>query len=312
VYLPHEASQPRDCRTGNSRSQCHGERRSRVMQSDVLTRAADDAGHVAASEPRGGGDATAHFHAARGLAERTTPLHVLVADDDAAWRAALCRYLRANGFDSTECTDFTSLAEILQSRAGLFVIVAELTVASRHLFDSLAEFAHQPSAAVLVLSSQNDDTETIVALELGADDVIRKGIDRREIVARIRAAARRLQSPGGARPWTTAVAAANVRSAPCWRFLPDKRVLTDPEGRPVLLTLLEFKMLEMLVANTGRPLHRQDLFTAVLGRPYEASDRSIDNLVARLRRKLGDPAKQARIIKTARPLGYVFTGFKTF
>lgn len=247
----------------------------------------------------------------RGLAERMTSPHILVADDDDAWRAALCRYLRANGLDSTECTDFASLAEILQSRAGLFVIVAELTVGSRHLFDSLAEFAHQPSAAVLVLSSLNDETETIVALELGADDVIRKGIDRREIIARIRAAARRLQTRGGAQPSTAAPAAANVRSAPCWRFLPDKRELTDPEGRPVLLTLLEFKMLEMLVANIGRPLHRQDLFTAVLGRPYAANDRSIDNLVARLRRKLGDPARQARIIKTARPLGYVFTGFKT-
>jgi len=288
------------------------ERRSLVMPSDVFASAADGAGHSAASETHSGKDPAARLHVTRGRNEGATSPHVLVADDDAAWRATLCRYLLGNGFDSTECVDFASLAEILRSRTGLFVIVAELTVASRHLFDCLAEFAHRPSAAVLVLSGQNDDTETIVALELGADDVIRKGIDRREIVARIRAAARRLQTRGSAQHGTDTQTGTNSQPAGCWRFMPDRRELTDPEGRPVLLTLLEFKMLETLVANTGRPLHRRDLFAAVVGRPYEANDRSIDNLVARLRRKLGDPAKQARIIKTARGLGYVFTGSNTF
>ncbi|HUN39522.1 MAG TPA: response regulator transcription factor [Acetobacteraceae bacterium] len=282
------------------------------MPSDVSTGAANAAAHIYASEPRGGGDAATHLRITRGLAERAMSPHVLVADDDSAWRTALCRYLGVNGFDSTECSDFASLAEIVQSHAGLFVVVAELTVGSRHLFDCLADFAHQPSAAVLVLSGQNDDTETIVALELGADDVIRKGTDRREIVARIRAAARRLNTQALSRQRPTgAPTASNSQQPACWHFLPDKRELTDPDGRPIMLTLLEFRMLETFVANTGRPLHRRDLFSTVLGRPYEASDRSIDNLVARLRRKLGDPAKRARIIKTARPIGYVFTGFNS-
>ena len=288
------------------------ERLGPVMTSDVFTSAADGAAPIAASAPSGAGDAAAHLHSARGLGHRIASPHVLVADDDGTSRAALCRYLRTNGFDSTECADFAALVEILRTHPGPFVILAELTVGSRHLFDSLAEFAHHPAASVLVLSGQNDDTETIVALELGADDVIRKGTDRRQIVARIRAAARRLQTQGATQHRADALpASANGQAAASWRFLPEKRELTDPRGRPVLLTSLEFKMLEALVASTGRPLHRRDLFTTVLGRPYEASDRSIDNLVARLRRKLGDPAKQARIIKTARPLGYVFTGFNT-
>jgi len=263
----------------------------------------------AASAPPARGAATGP-DAAPGPGKTAKLPHVLVADDDAAWRTALCRYLRGNGFDSTEFADFAALTDSVASRAGIFVVVTELTVGSRHLFDCLSGLAQQPAAAVVVLSDQNDDTETIVALEIGADDVIRKGTDRREILARIRAAARRLQVRQSLLRQPAGVPESRKdQMQAAWRFRPDKRELADPEGRPVLLTTLEFKMLEALVANTGRPLRRRDLCVAVLGRPYEASDRGIDNLVAKLRRKLGDPAKGARMIKTARPLGYVFTGF---
>ena len=244
-----------------------------------------------------------------GTGERPSLPLVLLIDDDTAWRPRLACYFRVNGFDCAEFGDFTALADFLRSADGLFVIVADLTVGSRHLFDCLTDFAHLWGAAVLVLSSQHDETETIVALELGADDVIGKSTDRREILARVRAAARRLQTRQSLlRPPPDAPRAEPAAKPVSWRFLPDRRELTDPQGRPVLLTTAEFKLLEIFVANTGRPLHRRDLAAAVLGRPYDISDRSIDNLVAKLRRKLGDPAKQARMIKTARPLGYVFIG----
>ena len=70
-------------------------------------------------------------------------------------------------------------------------------------------------------------------------------------------------------------------------------------------------MLDAFVANTGRPLSRDHLSMAALGRPHYATDRGIDNLVAKLRRKLRDSARLASMIKTARPVGYVFTGFST-
>jgi two-component system, OmpR family, response regulator len=244
-----------------------------------------------------------------GTAERARLPLVLLVDDDTAWRTGLAGYFRANGFDCAEFGGFTALADFLRSADGLFVIVADLTAGSRHLFDCLTDIAHLWGAAVLVLSSQRDETETIVALELGADDVIGKSTDRREILARVRAAARRLQTRQALlRPTPGGPQAESAAAPVSWRFLPDRRELTDPQGQLVLLTTAEFKLLEAFVANTGRPLHRRDLAAAVLGRPYDASDRSIDNLVAKLRRKLGDPAKQARMIKTARPLGYVFTG----
>lgn len=236
---------------------------------------------------------------------------VLLIDDDPDFRSALCRYLRTNGFDTAEFDNFPTALALVRSVPGVFVIMAELTVGSRHLFDSIGQLRGADNVAVLVLCGHRDETDTIVALELGADDVIAKTADRREILARARAAARRLREP---RP--------DVASAPSrdgsqgtmpgsWRFSSGQRRLIDPEGHPVQLTHAESTLLEAFVENVGKTLNRNDLSLRVLGRSSSQGDRGIDNLVAKLRRKLGDSARMGGMIRTARPIGYVFGGFRT-
>jgi two-component system OmpR family response regulator len=237
---------------------------------------------------------------------------VLLIDDDRAYRAELARYLRSNGFDTLESDSFPSAFELARTALSAFVIVPELTVGSRHLFDYLAQIKHASGAAVLVLSNRPEETEKIVALEVGADDFMSKTTDRREILARIRAAARRLPVR---RSIATQPDAGSVhgtgQTAGSWRFLRARRELIDPEGRPVHLTAAEFALLDAFVEHTGSPLSRDHLAMTVLGRNSYASDRGIDNLVAKLRRKLRDSARRGRMIKTARPIGYIFTGFTT-
>lgn len=237
---------------------------------------------------------------------------VLLIDDDRVYRAELSRYVRSNGFDSLESESFAAALGFVQAYGGVCVIVPELTVGSRHLFDYIADIRRPPSSSVVVLSSRQEETEKIVALELGADDFIPKTADRREILARIRVAARRL-FPRQLVPWQADSGSAHGtgEAAGSWRFLRARRELIDPDGRPVRLTTAEFSLLEAFVENPGRPLSRDHLATAVLGRHTHAGDRGIDNLAAKLRRKLGDSASLARMIKTARPVGYVFTGFST-
>ncbi len=235
---------------------------------------------------------------------------VLLLDDDRAYRTGLSRYLRSNGFDCLEADSFAAALDFAQAYDGASVIVPELTVGSRHLFDYIAEIRRVPRASVLVLSGHREETEKIVALELGADDFIPKTADRREVLARVRAAARRGLAP---RPVallpgfdTTPGGVAPVGS---WQFSQGKRELNDPDGRPVRLTTAEFSLLAAFVENTGRPVSRDHLSRVALGRPTHRGDRGIDNLIAKLRRKLRDLAKLARMIKTARPVGYMFTGF---
>lgn len=294
--------------------------RSRVIQPGHASAAlsgdlAHDPRRDLAHDPRR--DLARDPRAANGAAEAASLPTVLMLDDDIAYRAELARYVRSNGFDVLEPDGFTAALGVVQSCHDALVIVPDLTVGSRHLFDYIGLLRRAPGISVLVLSSRGEQTERIVALELGADDFIAKTADRREILARIRAAARRLLARRSvARPADAGLAQGGLSqpasgAAGSWRFLPAKRELIDPDGRRVRLTTAEFTLLDAFVANTGRPLSRDHLSMAALGRPHYATDRGIDNLVAKLRRKLRDSARLASMIKTARPVGYVFTGFST-
>lgn len=235
---------------------------------------------------------------------------VLLIDDDRAYRAGLGDYIRSNGFDCLETDSFKTGLQRLQIQDASFVVVPELTVGSRHLFDCIGQIRRASKASVLVLTGHREETEKIVALELGADDFIPKSVERREILARIRVAARRLLTPQGDSPQTDRTSPQDSgAAAEAWQFLQIKRTLIDPTGRSIRLTAAEFDLLAAFVENTGRPLTREHLANAALGRHSYSSDRGIDNLVAKLRRKLGDPARSGRMIRTARPVGYVFTGF---
>ena len=92
-----------------------------------------------------------------------------------------------------------------------------------------------------------------------------------------------------------------------WRLVPLRRELLRPDGSECLLTTAEFDLMRLLVDAQGRALTRDDIALGVFRRPFRAEDRTVDNLVLRLRRKLGP--KQQYSIKTVRGAGYMFAGF---
>ena len=231
---------------------------------------------------------------------------VVLIEGDSAYRRQLSEYLQANGLKLVEFEDFDTLHHHIDDHERS-VIVANLGGDPAHGLDFLKFIGTRHNCPLLVLSDTDDETDRIVCLELGADDYIVKTTPSREILARVRVAARRLSS--------TLVPGLQQRSndigtsTAAWRFSRARRELIAPNGELVSLTSAEFNLLDVLTQNIGTPLSRDYLSRAVFGRAFSAMDRSIDNLIARLRRKLGDPARAPRMIKTARPIGYVFTGF---
>jgi DNA-binding response OmpR family regulator len=137
----------------------------------------------------------------------------------------------------------------------------------------------------------------VQALEAGADDYVPSGTSARELLARIRTVLRRvrIESPAPAKSG--------------WRICLRQRELFAPDGQPRNLTSAEFELMQMLVRQQGAPVQRDALSLAVLRRPYHPEDRALDNLILRLRRKLGDEGASARLIKSVRGVGYVFVGF---
>jgi two-component system OmpR family response regulator len=152
--------------------------------------------------------------------------------------------------------------------------------------------------AILRAMDADEELERVLALELGADDYLRHGTSLRELLARIRTVLRRARGP-----------AAPVAEADGWRLCLRQRELFGPDGAPRCLTSAEFELMGCLARQQGQPVQRDALSLAVLRRPYQAEDRALDNLVLRLRRKLGDNGASARLIKSVRGVGYVFVGF---
>ena len=144
----------------------------------------------------------------------------------------------------------------------------------------------------IVLAEDTDRDERASSLELGADDVIERNAGRRELIARIKAV------------WRRAV----VQPDAGWRVMAARRELVRPDGTPVPLTTAEFHLLTRLAAQPGEPVSRETLFSTVFGRGFNPLDRAVDTVVSKLRTKLHDTSPPS-IIRTVRPVGYVFTGF---
>jgi DNA-binding response OmpR family regulator len=150
---------------------------------------------------------------------------------------------------------------------------------------------------ILRAMDADDEVERVLAIEIGADDYLRQDTSPREVLARIRGLLRRGRSvvrgeaPGG------------------WRLCLRSRELFAPDGEPRHLTSAEFELLQSLARQQGMPVPRDVLSLAVLRRAHHPEDRALDNLVLRLRRKLGGEEEGARLIKSVRGVGYVFVGF---
>jgi two-component system response regulator RegX3 len=156
---------------------------------------------------------------------------------------------------------------------------------------------------IIMVTAKGAEIDTVVGLEVGADDYVTKPYRMRELVARMRAVMRR-QAPAAA----DAPAAASLRGAPsvgAVQLDPDEHRVTI-DGQEVQLPLKEFELLHLLLANAGRVLSRDVLIDRVWGSDYVGDTKTLDVHVKRLRGKLeADTANPTRIV-TIRGLGYKY------
>ncbi len=145
-----------------------------------------------------------------------------------------------------------------------------------------------PESAILLVHEGLSEWEESIALELGADAVIRRPDDVRRLLAQIRALLRR-QGHG---------------QTPRLQLLAGSRTVRTG-SRTINLTAAEFDVLSVLAAQPGTVVSRDTISLQIRGRPHEFSDRTIDLCVARLRRKLGDDAHDPRFIRTVQGEGYL-------
>ncbi len=215
---------------------------------------------------------------------------VLIVDDDAALCEMLAERLQQDEFVIETVHD--GVRGLERARSGEHsLIVLDLMLPGMNGISVLRQLRAQSDIPVLILTAKGEDVERILGLEFGADDYLPKPFNPRELVARIRAILRRsLRSSGEERP----IFAGDLELHP-----ESRDVYLDQ--RPLVLTSVEFALLETLVKEAGRVVSRDRLTEIVLGRELRPFDRVIDVHVSNLRRKLGNER-----IKTVRGSGYLF------
>jgi two-component system OmpR family response regulator len=226
--------------------------------------------------------------------------HILVVDDDQEIRTLLERYLKSQGFRVSTARDGRSMEERLAS-AKIDLIVLDVMLPDASGLDLCRSVRDRSGTPIILLTALKEDVDRIIGLELGADDYLGKPFNPRELVARIRAVLRRIADREG----TAHITGHFFRFA---GFTADRnaRLVIAPDGEEILLTAAEFDLLIAFLERPGRMLSRHQLLDITQGRDATPFDRSVDVLVSRLRRKLGD-VSDVPLLKTQRNGGYQLT-----
>jgi len=229
---------------------------------------------------------------------------VLVVDDDPSFREELCEYLRGHGMFVESAEDIAGARNRLLRKA-FDLVLLDLWLGRENGFDLLRELRKVNEIPCIMMTAQDDVTDKIVGLELGADDYLFKPVNMRELLARARSLLRRAEMPAAQMQSNSPEAAAG------WRFDAPRRSLCAPGNRMIPLTTAECDLLAEFAANEGRLLSRVDLSRRVFNRHWHPFDRGLDGIVVKLRRKLEPDPGHPRVIKAIRGKGYVFTGFQS-
>jgi two-component system, OmpR family, response regulator len=229
---------------------------------------------------------------------------ILVVDDEAEVRAVLRAGLEAEGFAVIEAGNGAD-AEAQISAHPVHLITLDLKLGGEDGLRLARDFRAKRNTPIIMITGKGDAIDRVVGLELGADDYIAKPFLMREVIARVRAVLRR---------YLPASEVAEARGGGArygfegWTMDVGRREVRDPEGKACELTTGEFNLLSILVQRPGRVLSRDELMDLLKGHDWTPLDRSIDGLVARLRKKIEPEREVPQLVKTVRGVGYVFAG----
>jgi two-component system response regulator CpxR len=220
---------------------------------------------------------------------------ILIVDDDVELCELVSEYLEDEGYQVVAEHDGSS-AVTSAVEGDVDLVVLDVMLPGLGGFDVLREIRLRSQVPVIMLTARGEDVDRIVGLELGADDYLPKPFNPRELVARMRAVLRRVErSPDETEVLHVGDLALDIGARVARR--------ADEE---VMLTGIEFGLLEVLVRAAGTVVERDELSRTVLGRRASSFDRSLDVHLSNLRKKLGPLGDGGERIKTIRGVGYQY------
>lgn len=227
--------------------------------------------------------------------------HILIVDDEQDIREPVATYLGMNGFDVTTASNSAeALAAAAAKKPDLALL--DIVLGNENGIDLCKSLHQMADIAVIFLSGKSDETERIIGLEVGADDYIVKPFNPRELLARVKAVLRRAGQPSQKQ----SIHSKRIAFGP-WVFDPTQHELTDGNGQSIALSSGETTLLMAFLEQPRYVFSRDQLMDIMQGRNLDIFDRSIDNYIARLRKKVETNPSEPKIIKTHWGKGYALS-----
>lgn len=230
--------------------------------------------------------------------------HILIVEDDQKVRLLLRRCFEGEGFRVTEAARGADVARVIAA-GDVDLVTLDLTLPDTDGLSVARQVREHSAVPIIMVTGKGEMIDRVIGLEIGADDYIAKPFHLREVLARVRAVLRRTRE--APRPQSHSTADAGVQRFDRWVLDRQRRELRGEDDQPCALTTSEFGLLEIFVDHPNRVLSRDQIMDLLKGHEWSPMDRSIDNLVARLRRKIDAADSGPSLVKTVRGLGYIFT-----
>ena len=222
---------------------------------------------------------------------------VVYVEDDERLARLTVQYLTGHGIVVHLVTrGDLAVAEVVKVRPD--VVLLDLMLPGVDGLEVCRQIRAKLDVPIIMVTARTEEADRVLGLEGGADDYVAKPFQSRELLARIRAQARRGRGASGPRAERIEVGGLVVDA---------QTMEVSLDGKPVPLTTIEFSLLYALAQRAGRVLAREQLLQMLHGSSDEAFDRSIDVVVSRLRSKIEQDARNPRLLKTIRGVGYMLT-----
>ncbi|MET4098178.1 two-component system response regulator RegX3 [Agrococcus sp. UYP10] len=222
---------------------------------------------------------------------------ILIVEDETALAEPLAYLLELEGYETAHAADGDAAVRMYETE-GADLILLDLMLPGRSGTEVCRHIRQTSQVPIIMLTAKDSEVDTIVGLELGADDYVTKPYSTRELVARIRAVLRR-RAVEDEEEDDAVVEIGRVR------LDADSHTVTV-EGRETAMPLREFELLEYLMRNAGRVLTRGQLIDRVWGSDYFGDTKTLDVHIKRLRAKIEEDPSNPTCVVTLRGLGYRF------
>lgn len=228
-----------------------------------------------------------------------SPSRLLIVDDEEDIRQPLCQHLQNSGFETFAAANADQAYAQLEKHP-IDLVVLDVMMPGTSGLEVCRKLSENNGPPVILLTALTEDIERIIGLEIGADDYVSKPFNPRELVARIRSVLRRTNRSSSA-------TSSKIHSFGDWQWHSEQGELHHRDETVVMLSTGESRLLKVFVDNQNKILSRDELINLTQGRDSFPYERSIDNMVSRLRRKIEADLSKPKHIVTVWGGGYKFS-----